>query len=1143
MSRFFNKHLAGLAIACTIASTTAMALPLRHYATNSKLASGKWVKIAVPSTGVYEITDAELQQMGFSNPEKVQVFGMGGNAISETLDGNYPDDLQPVSIARFNDKLCFYGLGPTAFEMADARTDSPFYKRTVNPYSTHGYYLLTEVNSLQTVYEQPRNSRGTRERITSLDCFLYEKDLVSPGFSGKSFLGDNIGNESCLVDFNLPGLADNSFMVKVAAGVYVENYSCYLSSSILSGGTSTIVNFPINTSKIYPPVTSEHIYYKAVEPVAKVTIPELNEQGQVKVSINNQLGTLKSARLDYVIISYNKENKILDNHDGQTNMGIADLTTSDVIILPEATSTTVVWDVNSADDPVQYELTPSTNEEGDTTGYHFTPRISSKSSQYVAFDPAMTLKRIDSFEEVENQNLHALPTPDMLIISNKAFLEQAERVAQLHRDVDGMDVIVVDHEKIFNEFSSGTPDAMAYRLLCKMFYDRDKTKFKNLLLFGQGSYDNRGIISNKANRVITYQSAASSDESDSYVSDDFFGFLNDDSGSSASHFSDVVKIGVGRYPVATIEEAKNDVDKLIKYVAVPDYGPWRNDMMFISDTGDNDRHIFQTEGISELAEKTLATQMQNNKVYVDMFELSVTDKKTSSEARRRMQEYLNNGQYFATYVGHAGPLSITRSNLWNAPLAQSTYYPHLPIFTTACCEVARYDSDTRGIAEYMFHCPDGGAIAMLATPRAVFDSENYNMNKGFVNSLFSYRKNGRMPTLGEVYMGTKAFFGTTSNGNKLSYSLLGDPAIKCNYPKPLFNITRVNGEIANGDTVFVSPMQSITITAQVDKADGSGIDTDFNGDATLTLYDTKRLLRSVKDFDGYTEITRDIYYPRDILARVQGRVVNGLFTGTVIIPRHTKALNENAAIKIYAHQDDSDNMVNGEFNSLHVGIYNEKTAVTDDNAPVIESMYINDQQAFADGCVVPQNSILYISASDDVAINTMSASVGNTMKLLLDGGKTVYSLVKNSAVASNEGRNLDITFPLNTLAEGNHTLSFTVFDAAGHSATRTISFVVTSSNDITLNVQEAPASKVATFDIADHKLATTPNVNIKVTDAQGNIVWNKKTSSFPAIWDLTDAQGNRVKPGLYKFFGNYDNGTNYGGTNIGDLIIIDPVKK
>ncbi|MBQ0120511.1 MAG: type IX secretion system sortase PorU [Bacteroidales bacterium] len=1135
MSRFFNKHLAVLAVASTIAASTAMALPLRHFATNSKLATGKWVKIAVPATGVYEITNDELQQMGFSDPSKVQVFGMGGNVISEKLDGLYTDDLEPVSVARYNDKLCFYALGPVAMEIADPRSDMPYFKRTINPYSTHGYYFLSEVNSLQTVDEQPSMSRGSVERNTGLGYFYYEQELVSVGLSGKTFLGDNIGSGVCSIDYNMPGLADNTLTVKVGAGINVSAKS-YLASSVTANGTQTTIGYPLSTSTIYPPVNS-HTYYSPVEPVASVTLPEIVPQGTVNVWVNNPLGTIKTAKLDYVLISYKKENKIPENSNAQTEINIPNLTVQDVISLPGANSSTVVWNVSIASDPVQYELSPAVNEEGETTGYEFTPRISSKAAQYVAFDPSMTLMKISSYEEVGNQNLHSISTPHMLIITSKAFMEQAERVAQLHRDVDGMDVAVVDQEQVFNEFSSGTPDAMAYRLLCKMFYDRDKTKFQNLLLFGQGSYDNRGIVSNKPNRVITYQSTASDNEDDSYVSDDFFGFLDDDSGSSPSHYSDVVRIGVGRYPSASVEEAKTDVDKLIKYVATPDYGPWRNDLLFMGDTGDDDRHIFQAEGISELTQN-LGTQLQSNKVYVDMFERSVSDGTTSSEARRRIIEYLNNGQYFATYVGHAGPLNFTKTNMWTSTLAQTTYYPHLPILTTAACEVARYDSDTRGLAEHMFHCPEGGAIAMITTPRQVWDDQNYIMNRGFASNLFSYNTTGKMATLGEVYMKMKSYFGTSYNGNKLCYTLLGDPAIKCNYPKPLFTITSVNGTPVDGSTmVETAPMQAITVTAQVEKADRSGIDTDFNGDATLTLYDTQRLLRNVT----YSGVMRSIYYPRDILARVQGRVVNGMFTGTVYVPRHTKALNENAAIKVYAHQDDTDNMVNGDFSSLTIGIFDENEAVADNNAPVIENMFINDEQAFADGCVVPQNSVLYINASDDVALNTMSASVGNTMKLLLDGGKSVFSLVKNSATASNDGRDLSITFPLNSISEGSHTLTFTVFDIAGHSATRTISFIVTNNSDIVLAAQEAPATTVATFDIAEGNFNATPMVNLKITDAHGNIVWNKKTSSFPVSWDLNDNQGNRVKAGLYKFFGNYEDGTNFGGTNIGDLIVIDPV--
>jgi hypothetical protein len=62
--------------------------------------------------------------------------------------------------------------------------------------------------------------------------------------------------------------------------------------------------------------------------------------------------------------------------------------------------------------------------------------------------------------------------------------------------MDNMRVAVVTAGQVFNEFSSGTPDATAFRRLMKMLYDRAATAQdapKYLLLFGDGFADNRLI--------------------------------------------------------------------------------------------------------------------------------------------------------------------------------------------------------------------------------------------------------------------------------------------------------------------------------------------------------------------------------------------------------------------------------------------------------------------------------------------------------------------------------------------------------------------------------------------------------------------------------------------------------------------------
>ena len=51
-----------------------------------------------------------------------------------------------------------------------------------------------------------------------------------------------------------------------------------------------------------------------------------------------------------------------------------------------------------------------------------------------------------------------------------------------------------------------------------------------------------------------------------------------------------------------------------------------------------------------------------------------------------------------------------QNKMWTTGDVARTAYPHYPIFSTACCDVAHYDNDSRGIAELMYHKRDGGAI-------------------------------------------------------------------------------------------------------------------------------------------------------------------------------------------------------------------------------------------------------------------------------------------------------------------------------------------------------------------------------------------------------------------------------------------------
>ena len=99
----FRYSIVVIAIIMTSFFNT-LALDADFFASESKLANGKWVKIRVKENGIYELSYDELREMGFANPEKVGIYGRGGRQLSEKF-ANHIDNLPPVGILHKNDKI------------------------------------------------------------------------------------------------------------------------------------------------------------------------------------------------------------------------------------------------------------------------------------------------------------------------------------------------------------------------------------------------------------------------------------------------------------------------------------------------------------------------------------------------------------------------------------------------------------------------------------------------------------------------------------------------------------------------------------------------------------------------------------------------------------------------------------------------------------------------------------------------------------------------------------------------------------------------------------------------------------------------------------------------------------------------------
>ena len=117
------------------------AVPSERYAAHSVLATGRWAKIRVPETGVYQLTDAVIRRAGFSNLSKVKIYGYGGALQNEKIleeDIIKYDDLKEVPTCTLNGRRLFHAQGPVTWKSRTAA------ERTRNPYSDYGYYLITQ---------------------------------------------------------------------------------------------------------------------------------------------------------------------------------------------------------------------------------------------------------------------------------------------------------------------------------------------------------------------------------------------------------------------------------------------------------------------------------------------------------------------------------------------------------------------------------------------------------------------------------------------------------------------------------------------------------------------------------------------------------------------------------------------------------------------------------------------------------------------------------------------------------------------------------------------------------------------------------------------------------------------------------------
>ncbi|WP_293739404.1 type IX secretion system sortase PorU [uncultured Parabacteroides sp.] len=1073
-----------------------------RYASGSVLNSGKWVKIQVGEDGIYKLTAADLKKMGFTSLDKVAVYGYGGWPLDEDFSKTYIDDVPEVAVWRNADYLLFYGKGPRKWEYSSS--DGAFI-HTNNPYSNYGYYFVTEKETAGRTMEKAASADGATLQVTTFDDYvLHEEDLVSVNSSGRELYGESFSS-TLSRDFtiSIPGITNDEGKATL---------------SFISRGNGTITMNIDGNSLISGSVSVPSDEYEVARELYRERAWTADKGENVKVNIGYSTTGHKNVHLNYFRLQMKRQLKVYDNYTFFRSLSARG--NASRFVIQGADANTLVFDVTDGVNPQQMETSLNGTE------LSFSIPASASLREFVAVKPSQ-IKAPVTVGEVANQNLHALAQQDMIIIAQPNFTTQAERLAEAHRTKDNLTVQVVAPEAIYNEFSSGTPDATAYRRFMKMFYDRQTSEAdapKYLLLFGDGSFDNRKLTSawksvDMSNMLLTYQTENSL-SSQSYVIDDYFGFL-DDADNKKSLQSKKLCLGIGRFPIRTVEQATQMVDKVISYMENKNTGSWKNNLCFMADDGSN-TDGFMTEHM-EFADQ-LAGYVESehpeflvNKLYYDAYKKDMTAG-TYPDVRSGLQKLLKDGLLLFNYTGHGGTTALSDEKVLTQTDINQFTYTHLPVWVTATCDFTRFDDLNTSAGEDVFLNKSSGGIALFTTVRVAYSRPNFPINDNVIRNLFE-RNNGRRRTLGEVMRATK---NTLSSVYKLGFCLIGDPAVKMAYPEFGMKVTTVNGQAVDGNSISFKALEKITVEGEVLDASGQLV-TDFTGIVNPTVKDSKVTVTCLKNSNKddspaftFTDYPNTIFIGND-------SVRNGKFSFTFTVPKDISYSNLQGKMNLYAVDTESGNEAQGNFDNFIVGGTSD-TAETDTIGPEIRALYLNDT-TFVDGGQVNTTPYFVAELWDKSGVNITGSSVGHDMMLVIDES-TVLSYNLNSyyeLLLGEEGAGI-VKFPIPALEPGKHTAEFWVWDILNNSTVRTFTFeVVEELKPFLFDVIATPgiAREQVTFHLMHNRPESRMRVGIMVYDLAGRQLWKHEESgtsglfeNYTISWDLTRG-GARMRPGVY----------------------------
>jgi hypothetical protein len=1088
------------------------------YSSSSKLSHGLWFRIAITSDGVYRIDFSKLRQLGLQDPSHPKIFGNNSGQLSYYCDDPKPDDLKEISIqintgsdGIFNegDYLLFFGKSTRRWKF---NRSTKRYDYLPHNYSDTAFYFITSDPSpgkeIAATIETslPVNYTSSESDV----LFVHDQDdenLIKSGrdwFQPVSSLHIDPGFTDLITSENI------NYDIRVAGRASVPTiFRIYEGSSLKKNIDIQGVNLSDDNG----------IYAQISDSSGSMQTTSQNPSYDINFINNGETGA--HGWLDRITL----QGRRLNSFSGQA----AQFTDSKSMASGRITAFSIrtpgidptIWDVT---DPYNTELIHYTRN-----GENITFKLATDTLKtFIAFSSSGALVPVIKATAIPNQDLHGSGSADMIIVTHPLFKSYAEKLSAIHLKDDRLITQIVTPEQIYNEFSGGIPDIVAIRNFLRMKYLKQKDTthpLKYLLLFGDGSYENKTPPPNNPDYIPTYQSQNSNDKVSSFTSDDFYGLLEDGEGEAEG----TLDIGIGRLPVSDTTQAGIVLLKIKKYLDPSNMGDWKNVICLVADDEDNNTHMADAEGLASIIKDSVPVY-NIDKIYLDAFKQTTTvNGQSYPDVNKAINNRINAGCLIFNYTGHGNENSLAAESVVTTNDINSwDNGGKLPLFITATCEFSRFDDILLNVAtrqmtgkqsggEMVLLNKNGGGIALMSTTRIVYSAPNYDLNKNIFSVAFNHDANGNTMAFGEIIKIAKNNSGT--GPNKRNFTLLGDPALKLSYPYHGKVITdSVNNVSVRNNIDSLKALSFITIAGHIENLPGDTL-SNFDGIISPIVFDKPKKIKTLAN-DGGQSMTFD--QMNNILYSGKTMAKNGMFRFSFIVPRDIDYTFGSGKISYYASNDKED--MNGVFSNIIVGGFSKKM-IYDTLGPDIK-LYMNDT-LFRNGGLTDSNPRLLAVINDLNGINAAGSGIGHDITGFLDNNPDNFFILNN--YFENDFNNFmkgRINYDLYGLTEGIHYLTVKAWDNFNNSSEKSISFRVTEQKFILRNLINYPNPFTSeTKIILEHNRPDNElDVTIKIYNINGKMIRILQTKIIPngytlppVIWNGNNEGGQKAGRGLYPY--------------------------